>query len=106
MLSAQRRAGGLARLSHLPVSENDKAGKVRKKRKNDIIYSRLGENGAAKQSRSTIIHQSFRLSVRKEGGSVVEYRHFKCSIHAELIALFGYVCCGRHFATSNGPKTR
>lgn len=70
MLSAQRR-DGLARLSHLPmVSENDKAGKVRKKGKNDIIYSRLGVNGAAKQSRSTIIHQSFRFSVRKEGGQL------------------------------------
>lgn len=65
-----KESGWAARLSHLPmVSENDKAGKVRKKGKNDIIYSRLGVSAAAKQSRSTIIHQSFRLSVRKEGVS-------------------------------------
>lgn len=48
-------------VSHLPmVSENDKARKVRKKRKNDIIYSRLRVNVAAKQFKTVwpnIIHQ-------------------------------------------------
>lgn len=33
------------------VSENDKVRKVRKKRKNDIIYSKLRVNVAAKQFR-------------------------------------------------------
>lgn len=77
MPPAQSSAGGLAGLSHLPmVSEKDKAGKVRKKGKNDIIYSRLGVNGAAEQSRSTVTHQSFRLSARKGGGVNRGYRQF------------------------------